>query len=476
MDGLFGTNAPRYADISLALSLLVAILLTVGLALARARRFGAHRWVQTTAVLLNGALVVAVMLGSFAESVTPGVPERVSQPYYTIGIAHGVAGLVAFLFGTFVMLRANGLMPRALQFANYQLFMRWAYGLYMLATGLGVALYAIWYVAPAPQPTAIATVVQQEGELVVPMVDFTYSPREIVVPVGTTVIWVNQDGAPHNAIADDGSFATKLLALGEREATLFDREGTYPFYCDLHGAPGGVDMAGVVRVVPADQAPPPVASLAQPAGARPHLDALLTAGTGLPARQGYATGLRLQADELARRAQFVADAYRSGDEAGLRRHAEHVFNLVAGSLDPRFGDLNGDGRPQNPGDGFGLLTNGTQAGYIAATATAARAAAEANDATDELKLHAGHVVAATDNLARWAAEMRDLALELSQADGAGAEQVRRLLDLAIQIQVGRDSNGDGEVAPVPGEAGALVAYEHANYMAGLLLPSGAHTP
>jgi plastocyanin len=468
MDRLFGTNAPLFATISLALSLLVAVLLTVGLFLARARRYGAHRWVQTAAVLLNAGLVAAVMLGSFAKSVTPGIPARVAQPYYALGLVHGLAGLVALLFGGFVMLRANGLVPRALQFNSYKPFMRWAYGLYMAATALGVALFAVWY-GPAARPAAEATtIVQREGELIVPMVDFTYSPKEIVVPAGTTVIWVNQDGAPHNAIADDGSFATDLLALGERSTTTFSAVGEFPFYCDLHGAPGGVDMAGLVRVLPADQAPPAVADQAQPEGARPHLDSLLTAGAGLPARQGYATGLRLQADELANYARLTADAYLAGDTEGLRRHGEHVYNLVAGSLDPRFGDLNGDTRPQNPGDGFGLLPNGAQPGYIAAVATAAEAAAAAPDATEELKLHAGHVLAATENLQLWADEARTLALKLSTDESAGEAEARRLLDLAARIQTGLDTNGDGQIAPVVGEAGARVAYEHANFMAGLL--------
>jgi plastocyanin/uncharacterized membrane protein YozB (DUF420 family) len=265
-NGLFGTNAPFTADLSLALSLLVALLLTVGVVLARLRRYEAHRWVQTAAVALNVALVVAVMLGSFARSVPPGLPERVGEPYYLIAIVHGVAGLAAAIFGLFVMLRGHNLVPAPLRFNSYKPFMRAAYGLYLLATALGGGLYAIWYALPAPAPVDLATVVQREGELLVPMVDFAYSPREIVVPVGTTVIWINQDGAPHNAIADDGSFATALLGAGEQAETRFDSVGEFPFFCELHGSPGGVDMAGLVRVVPADQAPPPVAAVSQPPG------------------------------------------------------------------------------------------------------------------------------------------------------------------------------------------------------------------
>ena len=41
------------------------------------------------------------------------------------------------------------------------------------------------------------------------------------------------------------------------------------------------------------------------------------------------------------------------------------------------------------------------------------------------------------------------------------------MQLSKQIVRGADTNGDGESAPVAGEGGALVAYEHARYMAGL---------
>ena len=58
---------------------------------------------------------------------------------------HGLIGFSALTFGLFVTLRGNGLVPRALQFNNYKLFMRFAYGLYMLATLLGVGVYLVWY-------------------------------------------------------------------------------------------------------------------------------------------------------------------------------------------------------------------------------------------------------------------------------------------------------------------------------------------
>ena len=65
------------------------------------------------------------------------------MPFTTI---HALVGLAALLLGVFVVLRGNGLVPKALRFKNYKLFMRTAYVLYMLATLLGVIVYVLAFV------------------------------------------------------------------------------------------------------------------------------------------------------------------------------------------------------------------------------------------------------------------------------------------------------------------------------------------
>ncbi len=506
-------------------------------------------------------------------------------------LAHALVGVVALVFGTFVMLRGNNLVPRALEFKNYKLFMRSAYGLYMLGTLLGVWVYYNWYIN-TPEPAAGAEpVAQGQNELVVPMANFIFNPEDVVIPVGATVIWVNQDGAPHTATADDGAlFKSELLSNGQQFKRTFDTIGEFPYYCELHGSAGGVDMAGTIKVVAAGEAPPLVAAapvaaeptpqptppplpaqyFGQPVGtaafrddrarsdqivlniklsttppanqalvaflttrdgsaaqnlgelkldeaggaqlvftdpngqnlaarfnrfvitqealgsnpaspsgqpvfegllptqAFQYLNQLLAAGPGLPVAQGYISALRTQTDELLRHAKFVADAQTTGDLDGVKRHAEHVYNLIAGSRDPKFGDLNGDGRSQNPGDGIGLVENGDQAGYIKLTFDAATSAKDAPDATDAIKAHSEHVRITTENMRGWANEARDLSLQIAQASDAAAikDQAARLFLLTQWLDLGDDANGDGQIAPIPGEGGGLVAYEHAQFMAG----------
>lgn len=591
--GFLGTNASVLADISLVLGILVALTLTVGMIMAVRRRYDVHRWIQTTAVSINVVQVLTIMIASFLKSASPGIPQKLNETYYQAATIHALFGLFTLVFGTFVMLRGNELVPNALKFNNYKLFMRTAYTLYMLTTLLGIWVYATWYARPQEQVAggAAQPVAQARDELVLPMANFVFNPQDVVIPVGTTIIWVNKDSAPHTATADDATlFKSDLLSAGQEFRQRFDTLGEFPYFCELHGSAGGVDMAGRIKVVSPDQAPPlvaaapalaaptpqptphplpakyfgqPVGTAAfrdnlgrsdqlvlnlkldtppaqgramfgflttldgsatrnigaieaneagvaqleynapngenlaarfnrfvisdEPAGAIPerpsgailfegvlpaqafqHLNQLLANGPGLPTQQGYVAGIRLQTDELLRHARFVASAQAAGDLAGVKRHAEHVYNLIAGSRDAKFGDLNGDGKSQNPGDGFGLLPNGEQAGYITGVIDAAAAARDAADATEAIKAHSEHTRISAENMRGWATEARDLALKLAQATDATAakDSAARLVELGEWINRGDDANGDGEIAPVAGEGGGIVAYEHAQFMVG----------
>jgi plastocyanin len=485
--GFLGTNAPVLSDLSLLFGIGVAVLLTIGVVMARKKKFESHRRIQSTAVCLNLLQVALIMIGSFVRSAAPGVPSRLDEPYYAVATLHGIAGALTVIFGTFVALRANELVPGALRFHNYKLFMRSAYGAYMAVTVLGVGVYFTWYTAAQPQATQVAPT--QGNKVVVPMAGFNFNPGVTVVSVGSTVTWVNQDNAPHTATADDESiFKSDLLRNGQQFSFTFVAPGEFKYYCELHGSTGGEGMSGTIKVVTAEQLPvaadaaapviqptPAPTTFVPDTGALPRqslvaIQRLLVDGPGLPARQGYAVGLHDQADELLRHARLLSASQAGGDSPGVRRHAEHIYNLIAGSRDPRFGDLDGDGHSQNAGDGFGLLPNGDQPGYINATADAAHAAETADDATPDIRLHAQHVQICANNLMQWATEARTLALGLSQSpDPAAAD---RLLKLASAISVGQDVNGDGQIAPVAGEGGGLVAYVHAQYMAGLA-PAGA---
>jgi uncharacterized membrane protein YozB (DUF420 family) len=144
--GFLGTKATLRSDLTLVLILITAVLFNVGFILARGKHFVAHRWVQTTSVTLNTLVVLISMVTSYIIHILPGIPAKLSQGDYAVTTVHGFVGAITLLFGVFVMLRGNELVPKSLRFKNYKLFMRWAYALYMLATLGGAIVYIIAFV------------------------------------------------------------------------------------------------------------------------------------------------------------------------------------------------------------------------------------------------------------------------------------------------------------------------------------------
>jgi uncharacterized membrane protein YozB (DUF420 family) len=144
--GFLGTKATVRADLTLVLILTTALLFNIGFYLARQKNFKAHRWVQTGAVVLNSAVVLISMVTSFIIHILPGIPARLGQGDYAVTSMHAIIGTIGLIFGIFVALRGNGLVPKILQFSNYKLFMRWAYALYMLSTLGGVVIYIVVYI------------------------------------------------------------------------------------------------------------------------------------------------------------------------------------------------------------------------------------------------------------------------------------------------------------------------------------------
>jgi uncharacterized membrane protein YozB (DUF420 family) len=152
MPGFLGTAANFAADATLVIMLAIALAFSVGFGLARMGKYEAHRWVQTSAAVLSGGLVVWLMILPYRDFILPGVPGRLGEAFYGVTTLHAVVGAVALPFGMFVVLRGNRLVPGFLRFRNYKLFMRTAYVLYMLTIFLGVLVYIFWFVTNPNPP------------------------------------------------------------------------------------------------------------------------------------------------------------------------------------------------------------------------------------------------------------------------------------------------------------------------------------
>jgi plastocyanin len=64
--------------------------------------------------------------------------------------------------------------------------------------------------------------------------NFAFSQPSVTVPVGTKVTWINHDDMLHT-VADEGkSFKSDPLDSGDSFSHVFDKPGTYKYFCSLH--------------------------------------------------------------------------------------------------------------------------------------------------------------------------------------------------------------------------------------------------
>ena len=87
----------------------------------------------------------------------------------------------------------------------------------------------------------------------VEVLDFEFVPVDLTISLGDTILfdWVGQ--IPHTATSDEpvgtNSFQSGLLSQGATYEVIPGAAGSIPYYCEPHGAPGGVGMAGTIEVL-----------------------------------------------------------------------------------------------------------------------------------------------------------------------------------------------------------------------------------
>ena len=80
------------------------------------------------------------------------------------------------------------------------------------------------------------------AESVVTIDNFTFSPAQMTVKVGTTVTWKNQDDIPHTVVSA-GKFKSKALDTDDHFSFTFTAAGDYAYFCSLHP-----HMTGTIKV------------------------------------------------------------------------------------------------------------------------------------------------------------------------------------------------------------------------------------
>src|SRR5204863_10012231 len=86
--------------------------------------------------------------------------------------------------------------------------------------------------------------------------------------------------------------------------------------------------------------------------------------------KGFLTGAAEQIQIAGKHTGFLRDAVGGNDFTKAQLHAEHIINLLDGKTGPNYYDWNRNGRPENPGDGFGVRVYLEEAEHQLITTTA----------------------------------------------------------------------------------------------------------
>jgi len=279
------------------------------------------------------------------------------------------------------------------------------------------------------------------------------------------------DGSQYEAwlIADDGETRLSMGMIrfdtgGRGSLTFVDNDGQ-----NLVTRYHGIEIT--IEPDP-DNSPNPSNDVAfsatLPPGGLTHVRHLLSAFPGAPNQTALVRGLQTDAELVQGLAQEMLDSFEAGDEANARLQAEKILNIVVGSQSDDHKDWNEDGNVDDPSDGFGLLLNSDNAGYIQGTFTHANLALTSPDATQNMLTHGEHVKITANNVGEWTPQLRDQLIAILEAPTGSSElsgMIRQAVALTNQMLNGIDINGNENIEPIPGEGGALTAYDHSYYMA-----------
>jgi plastocyanin len=110
--------------------------------------------------------------------------------------------------------------------------LRFAAARFALNRGLVVALLLGPVVGAMLAFGAVAAA--QDASDVITIDNFTFTPRELTVAVGTTVKWVNHDDIPHTVVEKKTTFRSKALDTDDSYSFTFTNAGTFDYFCGLH--------------------------------------------------------------------------------------------------------------------------------------------------------------------------------------------------------------------------------------------------
>ncbi len=105
-------------------------------------------------------------------------------------------------------------------------------GIGLVLGGVGVA--ALLAVISAIGAGGTAVVAAETPTAAIQIDNFAFSPPDLAVAAGTTVIWKNADDSPHRVAANNGAYNSAALDTDDSYSHKFPTPGVYNYFCSIH--------------------------------------------------------------------------------------------------------------------------------------------------------------------------------------------------------------------------------------------------
>jgi len=112
---------------------------------------------------------------------------------------------------------------------------------YTRRRALGLAASAT---AALPLIAASAKAASHATSHAVTIQSFAFEPADLTINAGDSVVFTNQDGAPHTATDVNGAFDTGRLNKGGSATLTFNGQGSFNYFCTFHP-----NMKGKITIV-----------------------------------------------------------------------------------------------------------------------------------------------------------------------------------------------------------------------------------
>ena len=436
------------------------VALWIGAYFAHTKQIARHRRVQTTVVLVNIFLILFVMMTSFYSFIIAGgTTGGIVAQFMMI---HGLLGLIAELMGIYLLIRMyrSKWLPQALRVKNFKLVMRTTLGLWTFIVVLGFGIYYYRYMAPKDSVPAAAVVISDTATPAPTPIPPTAAPSATAAPTATPkptavpargeLTFANDKGlndvatvklsnvaAPAAGQTYQAWFASSNVALlapvGEVKVGA-DGTATIVF----HEPQAGNLIALYDQFFITSESGPATkpsstmvfsGQIAAQLGGQVKL--LLGSATDTPNQVGYIVGMHDNSDALLAHAAELKTAAARGSLPAMKRHAEHLLNLLEGSKGTDYGDGDKNGAVEDPGDGFGYAVYAEQAALHAqAMASAPDATAAIKQRAAEMQTQAAFVKKLSDTMIQdslavlGASNAASVAAQAAETDGLAAAAVR----------------------------------------------------